>query len=60
MYKDNWIPEVGDRFEIKIKEMNCYDRKVLPTLSGHWELLSISKFNNFTRTVEHVVEIRGK
>ena len=24
MYKDNWIPEVGDRFEVKIEEMNCY------------------------------------
>ena len=24
VYKDNWIPEVGDRFEVKIKEMNCY------------------------------------
>ena len=25
VYKDNWIPEVGDRFEVKIEEMNCYD-----------------------------------
>ena len=25
VYKDNLIPEVGDRFEIKIEEMNCYD-----------------------------------
>ena len=25
MYKDNWIPEVGDRFEVKIEEMNCND-----------------------------------
>ena len=25
VYKDNWIPEVGDRFEVKIEEMNYYD-----------------------------------
>ena len=25
VYKDNWIPEVEDRFEVKIEEMNCYD-----------------------------------
>ena len=25
VYKDNWILEVGDRFEVKIEEMNCYD-----------------------------------
>ena len=25
VYKDNWIPEVEERFEIKIEEMNCYD-----------------------------------
>ena len=34
VYKDNWIPEVGDRFEVKIEEMNCYDL-LLPTLPGH-------------------------
>ena len=42
MYEDNWIPEVGDRFEVKIKEMNCYD--------CYWELLSVFKFDNFTRS----------
>ena len=26
VYKDNWIPEVGDKFEVKIEEMNCHDR----------------------------------
>ena len=25
VYKDNWIREAGDRFEVKIEEMNCYD-----------------------------------
>ena len=25
VYKDNLIPEVGDGFEVKIEEMNCYD-----------------------------------
>ena len=25
MYKNNWILEVGDMLEVKIKEMNCYD-----------------------------------
>ena len=47
VYKDNWIPEVGDRFEVKIKEMNCYGQLLLPTLPGHW---SIFKFDNFTRS----------
>ena len=50
VYKDNWIPEVGDRFEVKPNRRNeLLWLLLLPTLSGHWELLSIFKFDNFTR-----------
>ena len=34
VYKDNWISKVGDKFEVKIEEMNCYDRYA-SALSSH-------------------------
>ena len=53
VYKDNLIPEVGDRFEVKIEEMNCYDCYCCRLYLATGELLSV--FDSITSHVPIVL-----